>query len=78
MDELDMAMQNMANGLTPDLISVKVGEYKNEYEGIKEALVESGSTQMEEDIFRGFVMHKLAAMDTVLSTIIGFLNEEEE
>jgi hypothetical protein len=80
MDEL----QKIAHGLKPELIQFKSQEYHEEFEAFKaDLLAQKRDTEwveedpdFEEAAFRSFVMHKIAAMDTVLSYIVAFLNGE--
>jgi hypothetical protein len=80
-------LNDMVNGLTPDLIPFKVGEYRDEFDALKIQYAEEKGIDTEnegemaaidESAFRSFVMHKLATMDAVLLHIVSFLSEEDE
>lgn len=81
----DITLDKIQNGLTNDLINFKVGEYREEFEALKiQCAKENGididdeneMDAIDEKVFRGFVMYKLAALETILKHVVGFLNGE--
>jgi hypothetical protein len=93
MDVLDKFLQKVCDGMTPEMISVKVGDYRKEFETLKDDYraelettddsewkdaneEEDLEKELDETVFRGFVMHKLAALETVLGKIVKMIEEE--
>ena len=82
-----MDLDQIANGLSPDLVQFKSQEYREEFEKFKADLLKQKGVEDEwvdddddlDDIaFRSFVMHKVAALDIVLSHIVAVLNEDDK
>jgi hypothetical protein len=81
----DITLDKIVNGLTPDLIPFKIGEYREEFEALKIQYAEENDididdedemADIDETVFRAFVMHKIAALESVLTYVVGFLSEE--
>jgi len=84
--DLDHEMDKIEAGLTPDLVGHRVGMYREEFEALKLQHAKANGIDTEdkgemdaidETVFRSFVCHKLAAMDTVLGHIVSILQDEE-
>jgi hypothetical protein len=72
MDKLDQFLNSVLDGMTPELIQNKSAEYQKEFNGLMEADPKAN----EELKFRSFICHKVAVMDTVLTKIVNYMEEE--
>lgn len=73
----DEWLEKVVDGLTPEMIQVKSQSYQEEFNQYLEDMGEDPESNQQlsrnEMLFRSFISHKLAVMDTVLTKIINHL-----
>jgi len=79
-EQVDAFLNDVIDGLTSATIASRVGEYRDEYDAILENMEQDGSEHDPDEVFQGFVLHKIAALEAIVKRIVNTINEafEEE